>query len=88
MARQELETMTLAVFHNELQLAMTSYYEGILKMPQQGVLQAPNQAHCRRWRGRPRTAANEAVAAPDVPDAAAAAPAPLWTPRPKLWFLL
>jgi hypothetical protein len=32
MARQELETMTIDAFHTELRLALTSYYEGILKM--------------------------------------------------------
>ena len=32
MARQELESMTLADFHNELRLILTSYYEGIVKM--------------------------------------------------------
>ena len=32
MARQELESMPLAEFHDELRLALTSYYEGIFKM--------------------------------------------------------
>ena len=32
MARQELESMPLAEFHDELCLALTSYYEGIVKM--------------------------------------------------------
>ena len=32
MARQELESMPLAEFHDELRLALTSYYEGIVKM--------------------------------------------------------
>jgi hypothetical protein len=30
--RQELESMPLAEFHDELRLALTSYYEGIVKM--------------------------------------------------------
>ena len=32
MARQELESMPLDEFHDELRLALTSYYEGIVKM--------------------------------------------------------
>ncbi len=32
MARQELESMPLAEFHDEMRLALTSYYEGIVKM--------------------------------------------------------
>ena len=32
MARQELESMTIDAFNTELRLALTSYYEGILKM--------------------------------------------------------
>ena len=31
-ARQKLESMPLAKFHDELRLALTSYYEGIVKM--------------------------------------------------------
>ncbi len=32
-AHQELESIDHALFHNNLRMAMTSYYEGILKMP-------------------------------------------------------
>ncbi len=32
MARPELESMPLPKFHDELRLALTSYYEGIVKM--------------------------------------------------------
>ena len=39
MARQELESMPLAEFHDELRLALTSYYEGIVKM----------EVSTRRW---------------------------------------
>ena len=45
-ARQELESIDIAMFHEELRIAMTSYYEGILKMP--GVSGVANKASYKR----------------------------------------
>jgi hypothetical protein len=45
-ARQELESIDIALFHEELRIAMTSYYEGILKMP--GVSGVANKASYKR----------------------------------------
>ena len=84
MARQELESITFAVFHNELELrvAVTSYYEGILKMPgASGVLNKASykrpiepMADCDIDVQAPPPA-NEAAAAPDAAAAAADPPA-------------
>ncbi len=54
MARQELESMPLAEFHDELRLALTSYYEGIIKMEGASGINK-NQAHQPRD-PRPATA--------------------------------
>ena len=82
MVCQELKTMTLAVFHNELRVAMTSYYEDILKMP--GASDVPNKVSYKRPLKRIADGgidvqepppATEAAAAPAAPDAAPTAPA-------------
>jgi hypothetical protein len=88
MARQELETMTIDAFHTELRLALTSYYEGILKMEgASGVVQ--KLAYKRQIKRladagldiqgpQPdvNTAAVQAAAAGEEAAAAAAAPEP------------
>ena len=70
-ARQELESMDLASFHDELRIAMTSYYEGILKMP--GVSGVANKASYKRPIKR-MTDGDVDVQAPPPEPAAAAAP--------------
>jgi len=71
-ARQELESMDLASFHDELRIAMTSYYEGILKMP--GVSGVANKASYKRPIKR-MTDGDVDVQAPPPATGAAAAPA-------------
>ena len=82
MARQELESMTLAEFHDELRLALTSYYEGIVKMEGAScvVLKVAYKRPIKRLSAiqDPPPPANDAAddpaaAAPAAPAAAAAA---------------
>ncbi len=89
--------MTFAVFHNELQVAMTSYYEGILKMPgASGVLNKVSYKRpikCIADGGidvQELPAATEAAAArpPRPPRPPLLPPRTLRTPGPKLRVLL
>ncbi len=93
-ARQELESIDHALFHNELRIAMTSYYEGILKMP--GVSGVVNKASYKRPIKR-MTDGDIDVQAPPPATGAAAAPAAAAdedllaaarSPRPKKRLLL
>ena len=71
-ARQELEKMDLALFHAELRIAMTSYYEGILKMP--GVSGVVNKTSYKRPI-KPMTDGDDDVQAPPPATGAAGDPA-------------
>jgi hypothetical protein len=74
MANQELESIDYALFHDELRMAMTSYYEGILKMP--GVSGVVNKASYERpIKSMTRTDGDIHVQAPPPATDAAAAPA-------------
>ena len=62
--------MDLASFHDELRIAMTSYYEGILKMP--GVSGVANKASYKRPIKRMTDGDVDVQAPPSEPGAAAA----------------